>query len=177
MRILNGIESLGRTVNSILEKICLIMLVGMTCIIWLQVFYRYFLRVGLPWAEEVSKYLMVWMALLGAAIVLYEQSHVSIDFFIEKLGIIRPLKILHLLLGIAFFVLMIIYGFDYAFFGMRLISPATGIRRFWPYLAIPVGGIFLFLQSIILLIRLVTGQLEIKRSLRSEISFEEGDEG
>jgi TRAP-type C4-dicarboxylate transport system permease small subunit len=53
----------------------------------------------------------------------------------------------HAILSAVLFVLLIYYGIDYATFGLKSISPASGIRRFWPYLSIPVGGGFLLIQA------------------------------
>ena len=40
-------------------------------------------------------------------------------------------------------------------FGKRFISPASGLRRFWPYLAVPVGGIFLLFYSLVHFLKLL----------------------
>ena len=63
----------------------------------------------------------------------------------------------HALLSAILFALLIYYGINYAEFGMKSISPASGIKRFWPYLAIPVGGGFLFFHSMVRFIHLMLG--------------------
>ena len=39
----------------------------MTLIVIVNIFSRYFLNYAISWAEEISRYLMVWMVMLGAA--------------------------------------------------------------------------------------------------------------
>ena len=148
---------MGGWAQSLLEKISFILFLAMTVIVWAQIFYRFILGDGIIWAEEISKYMMVWMAMLGAAVVYYEHGHIAINFFIKKIQHNRGLRVLHILLAAALFVFLLIYGLDYAEFGNRFISPASGIRRFWPYLAIPAGSICLLFFCLIHFIGIFTG--------------------
>lgn len=53
-----------------IDRVCLFLaktaLVGMVCVIMLQVVSRYGLRQPPAWTEELARYLMVWGGLLGA---------------------------------------------------------------------------------------------------------------
>lgn len=47
-----------------------------------------------PWTEELSRYLMIWIGLLGAAVIVRESGHLGVDIFVSlvknpkiKLGI------------------------------------------------------------------------------------------
>lgn len=146
-------SNISKNINNILEKICIFAYFVMTIVMLGQVFFRYVLNYGIPWAEEVSKFMLVWLGFLGSAIVFYEQRHVSIDFLIEKLSSknLRLVKIIQLFLSLFFFIYLFRYGYDYAVFGIKLKSPATEISRFWPQLSIPVGSFFLIFHSISLI--------------------------
>ena len=131
------------------------MLFTIFAIVIVQVFYRYVLNTGISWAEELSKMLLIWLLFLGFSIVFYEKIIIRVDFFINKIKkrkISSYFKIYHLLLSMIFFILLIVYGIDYTIFGKRLISTMMGIRKFWIFLAVPVGGLLLLIQNIILLI-------------------------
>lgn len=158
MKIVEKIGRFGDWVNTIVGNITVLLFVVMTLIVWAQIFFRFIMGDGIVWAEEIAKYMMVWMALLGAAVVYYEQGHISIDFFIADSGKIRWIKVFHTLVGTLLFIVLIVCGIKYAQLGQRLISPASGIRKFWPYLAIPVGGFFLLLQSGIRFIDLLANE-------------------
>jgi TRAP-type C4-dicarboxylate transport system permease small subunit len=58
------------TLSNGLDRICLFLakaaLVGMVCVIMLQVVSRYGLRQPPAWTEELARYFMVWGGLLGA---------------------------------------------------------------------------------------------------------------
>ena len=155
MRFVEIIDTISNKLNALLEKIAFIFFVVMTVIVWTQIFYRYVLGDGIIWAEEISKYLMVWMALLAAAIVYHDKGHISMQFFADRISAQRLLAGFQILAGSVLFIALIYFGFKYAEFGKRFISPASGLRRFWPYLAIPVGGIFLFFFSIVHFLKLL----------------------
>jgi len=155
LRFVEIIDTVSNKLNALLEKIAFVFFVVMTLIVWAQIFYRYVLGDGIIWAEEISKYLMVWMALLAAAIVYHDKGHISMQFFADRISAQRLLTGFQILSGSVLFIALIYFGFEYAEFGKRFISPASGLRRFWPYLAIPVGGIFLFFYSIVHFLKLL----------------------
>lgn len=149
MKLNRKLKWLSAGANTIVANISVVLFVIMTLIIWAQIFYRFVLGDGIVWAEEIAKYLMVWMALLGASVVYYEQRHIAIEFFISRRPGIRVIKMAHTLMGAALFIVLIVCGIKYAKFGQKFISPGSGIQKFWPYLAIPVGGGFLLFQSVL----------------------------
>ena len=151
------LEWTSSAVNKIAAHVSILLFILMTLIVWAQIFYRFVLGDGIIWAEEIAKYMMVWMALLGAAVVFYEKGHIAINYFILGRSFLRYIQMFHALLSAILFALLIYYGINYAEFGLRSISPASGITRFFPYLAIPVGGGFLFFQSVVRLINLMFG--------------------
>ena len=152
------LEWMSIAVNKLAGRISILFFIGMTLIVWAQIFFRFILGDGIVWAEEIAKFMMVWMALMGAAVVFFEKGHIAINFFISNRASLRYIKMFHALLSAVLFALLIYYGINYAKFGLRSISPASGITRFWPYLAIPVGGGFLLFQSIVQFLHLLLFQ-------------------
>jgi TRAP-type C4-dicarboxylate transport system permease small subunit len=50
------------------------------------VFLRYLPDLkGLPWIDEVLRYLNIWVVFLGASVAVKQHSHLSVDFFLRKL--------------------------------------------------------------------------------------------
>ena len=47
----------------------------------MQVFSRYLFNYSFVWAEELVRYLMIWMVMIGAARVQALGDHIRIDFF------------------------------------------------------------------------------------------------
>ena len=58
----------------------LFLLVGsMVVIVFAQVVFRFILRASLPWSEEASRYIMVWLSMLGAGIGLRRKGHIGVE--------------------------------------------------------------------------------------------------
>lgn len=147
-RFLSKYNKFSCFINNWLEKTCLVLLILMTIIVMLQVFFRYVLNLGgIVWAEEVAKMMMIWLALLGSSVALYENIHVSIEFIVDRIKYKRAIKIMHHLLAIIFSGFLMVSGYHFAIFGFRIISPATGIQKFWAHLAILVGAILMLIQG------------------------------
>ena len=47
--------------------------------IFIEVVCRYFLFISVAWAEEITRYLFVWLTYIGSAYALYYGSHTEID--------------------------------------------------------------------------------------------------
>ena len=73
-------EKVDRLIEFILIGIMSIMVINVT---W-QVFSRYVLNAPSPYTEELTRYLMIWIGLLGAAYISGKNAHISIDLFKEK---------------------------------------------------------------------------------------------
>jgi TRAP-type C4-dicarboxylate transport system permease small subunit len=155
MNFIGTVERMSAVANKIASNATVVFFTIMTLIVWVQIFFRFILGGGIAWSEEIAKYLMVWMALLGSSVLFREGGHIAINYFISKYSFLRYILMFHAILSAVLFVLLIYYGIDYAAFGFRSISPASGIRKFWPYLAIPVGAFFLLIQDFACFIHLL----------------------
>lgn len=69
-----------------LEWICILCLGGQVTIISCAVFGRFVLNSTPSWAEEISKVLMVWMALLSASLAVKDDTHVRMTIFDKLFG-------------------------------------------------------------------------------------------
>ena len=125
-----------------LNKWALILLLGaMSCIVFANVSLRYLTNYSIPWAEEVARYMMVWMTFIGAGLTLRYGGHVAITNLMETMSpqaqrILRAVIALSLF---AFFAVMIWVGYNYAMRMRFQLTPATRIPFSYVYAAIPVG--------------------------------------
>mgnify|MGYP006290579219 FL=1 len=44
--------------------------IAMSVAIFLQIIFRFVIYVPFPWSEELARYLMIWMGMLGLAVAL-----------------------------------------------------------------------------------------------------------
>src|SRR5262249_28045333 len=110
-------------------------------IVW-QVFARYVLDRAPGWSEELSRYLMMWVTLLGGAAVLRSGGHIAVTALLDWLprrfhGVVLALRDLALLA--ARFVLLW-FGWRYAELNAVQETAALEIRKSIVYAALPLGA-------------------------------------
>jgi C4-dicarboxylate transporter DctQ subunit len=145
-------EKFGIFIDKITLAIACVLLVIIAIIVNWGVFCRYVLFAPLPWSEQIPKYAMIWMGFLGASVGISRNRHIGFDIFVSRLpSMIRKLTILAGRIIILFFlVMMTIYGVTFAFaVGFSSKAPMLPIPMFYLFLAVPVGGVFMTLQSIV----------------------------
>ena len=140
-------------VNRIIERFLVLILVGMVLnVIW-QVFTRFFTSSPSAFTNELARYLMIWLGILGAAYISGKQEHVAIDFFVKKLN--NSLRrfidrfVLLSILSFAFFV-MIIGGINLVYITLKLeqYSPSLQIPLALVYSIIPISGLLIIFYKV-----------------------------
>lgn len=142
----NVFDIMDRCVNWFLA----LLMAAMVVIISSQVWYRFVLNDPLSWSEEAGRYLFVWISFMGAAAGVRYQVHLGIDL-LDKL--LPPEKykwaVVAVNLIIQVFLLMIIYwGFKILGVIKFQESASMHISMRYPYMAVPVGAIFMFINSV-----------------------------
>lgn len=141
---------LDRTLEILVMVVVAVLVID---VLW-QVFTRFVLRDPSSWTEELAIFLLIWVALLGAAVALNRGAHLGIDYFVGKLDkktrIYTEIFAFFVVGCFAFFV-MILGGIDLVQTTLHLEqkSPALGIQMGYVYLAIPISGFFMLLYSIL----------------------------
>lgn len=106
------------------------------------------------WTDELATFLLIWVALLGAAVALGRGAHLGIDYFVSKLpekSRIRTELFVFGAVTLFSLLVMVVGGADLVRTTLRLeqISPALGLDMGYVYLAIPISGIFLVFYGVI----------------------------
>ncbi|MDA8818872.1 TRAP transporter small permease [Flavobacteriaceae bacterium] len=140
-------------VNKIIERFLVLILLGMVLnVIW-QVFTRFFTSSPSAFTNELARYLMIWLGILGAAYISGKQEHVAIDFFVKKLN--NSLRrfidrfVLLSILSFAFFVMMI-GGINLVYITLKLeqYSPSLQIPLALVYSIIPISGLLIIFYKV-----------------------------
>jgi TRAP-type C4-dicarboxylate transport system permease small subunit len=132
---------------------------AMFVVVLAQVVFRYILSHPLPWSEELARYLMVWVACLAASEAYARGNHVGITLIVNALRPSRR-KIMILIIHLSVCILMgvVVYqGFYLSFMQAAQQSPALEVPMTWPYMAVPVGAVFIFIQAAALFFKQVAG--------------------
>ncbi len=155
-RLVTTLVGILRKISDVLEKvvgyICMVLVAVMLTVVMAQVTLRA-ARASVPWSEELSRMLLIWIGMLGAGIAAKQGAHVGVDF----INLILPQKAGQIL-GIA------IKGTVIAFLGffawhsylaaeaaLRVRATTIDITMYFPKLALPVGSILILIHLVYLL--------------------------
>jgi TRAP-type C4-dicarboxylate transport system permease small subunit len=140
-RRVGGRSEAGET--SVLEGATIALLVVMLGSTLIGVADRFVLEIGLPWTEELSRFLLVWASLLAAAVATKRRRHFRIELAQRRLG--APGEAVITVLCVAALAVAIWYGIHIARLFHAQTAPALGIPMSWVYAAVPVsGGLMIF---------------------------------
>ncbi|TGV04773.1 TRAP transporter small permease [Flavivirga rizhaonensis] len=144
---------LRKKIDAILGTVlAIIMGVMVVNVLW-QVFTRFVMGVPSSFTDELARYLMIWVGVLGAAYISGRRMHVAIDLLPTKLnkeGQVK-LKIFVNIIIILFCLFALVVG------GFRLVyitsilkqsSPALQIPLSVVYFVIPISGILIIYYKI-----------------------------
>lgn len=130
------------------EVLIVLILTALSVVVFAQVLLRYVFGTALFLADELARYLLVWLGFLGGSLGLRAGAHIGVEVFCLLLparGQRAAALVASTLIG-AFLVVLTVMGAALLPDQFSQLSPGLGISMFWPYLAIPVGGFFMLLQ-------------------------------
>lgn len=141
-------------INHLVGLVLALMLGVMTVLIAWQVFARFVAGNSLTFSEEVSRFLMIWLTLLGAAYAVRRGTLLAVDLVPDMLKgkVQTTVKVVAHLLSLVFYVILIYFGWSIADTVAYQNAPATGISMAWPMLALCAGGVLMFLNTVVVMI-------------------------
>jgi TRAP-type C4-dicarboxylate transport system permease small subunit len=122
----------------VLELVTIASLAVMFVSILIGVVDRFVLGIGLPWPEELARFLLVWGSLLSAAIAAKHKAHFQLTVVIRHLGVGGAVVVDAI--AICALLLVVGYGIQFAWIFRVQTSPALGISMSWVYAAAPVSA-------------------------------------
>ena len=147
-------KKVNDTIIYICRLLIMIMIPAMTLVVFAQVVMRYVFLSPFIWAEELARYLLLWISCLGAAYGLREGAHIAVMFLHNRFGRRSRFGLtlfIHLTV-IGFFMVCCVAGFQIALAQWDQISPGLQLPMTWAYLSIPVGFTIMALLTLELLI-------------------------
>ncbi len=142
------------------NKSLLVFLMGaMTALVFANVVARYLFGTSFAWAEELSRFAMIWITFLGGGLALRYGQLVAVEVIQAGLSARRALALRGLVFGLvtAFLIALILLGLQFAIFSWGNRTPVLQIPRGLPYLAVPLGASFLLLHLALGLRRILDG--------------------
>lgn len=147
--------------NKVEETLIIILMAVMATVVFLQVVFR-LLSSSLPWSEELSRYLTIWVSFIGASYGFRQGSHVGVEAF-KDLFSPKPRKAMEFVGHIVCVILSVLvasFGASIVQTQMQLVqlSPAMRIPMWIIYISIPIGFGLCALRNIELAVKLLVGK-------------------
>lgn len=120
---------------------CLLVLVSST---FLQVLFRFAIKIPAPWTEEVTRISFVYMIFLGAALGVKYHCHLSVDLLNGLPPRIKKIIVtVNYVLSIAFMVTFTYFGWVHTLSSRVETTPTLEISMFYLYMVLPVSGLIM----------------------------------
>ena len=137
-------------------------LVMLACVVW-QVVGRYFLNSSTSFTDELSRFLFIWVSLLGAAYVLGKRGHIAITGLIEYAPRQTRRKIDIFIAGLVILFAILILGVGGWLLverNLRLgqVTPAMLVPVAYVYAIIPLSGVLTAIYAVLVTLEIATGQ-------------------
>ncbi|MEO9947316.1 TRAP transporter small permease [Paraglaciecola sp.] len=139
--------------DSLNIRLLQIILVSITAVVCWQVFSRYVLAEPSSITEELSRFLLIWLTVLGSAYAYRKRSHLGLDIIYNQ-GTRLQRRIMHIMIhtSVALFALFVmILG------GIRLVlmtyelgqkSAVMGIDIGLVYIVLPTSGLLILIYAL-----------------------------
>ncbi len=141
---------LTRVYIAIVEALIIFGLTVMVALTFASTVYRFAGYGGIFWAEEVTRYVSIWVVFLGAGLGIRFGIHLSLEIFIERL--IPPLRrvahIIIYLLMIVFELVLLYYGAELAISNYAQQSASLQMPMTYANAAVPVGAAIMLFETI-----------------------------
>ena len=146
-----GVERLQRVAQIIwnakiqLQKVILVATCAMfTCVIMIQIVFRYFLFLPLHGMEELATYLAIWTYFIGGAYGAYERSHISaslVQMLVKNQAVSLLLKVLVSIVTVVVCAWMARWAFDYLAWSIRIGPRSLELHTplYWVHASMFVG--------------------------------------
>ncbi len=122
----------------------ILLMLNIATLVLVQVFCRYVIEYSLLWAEDITKWSLVWAGYFGAACALRTKEHVSLFMVVNRLSDRARFWVLFAgnVLILFFLVCFVVLGVQQAISNPGY-SWAVNVRVMWAMFGMPIAGAFL----------------------------------
>ncbi len=123
-----------------------------------QVVSRYLLGDASGWTEELARFLLIWIGLLGGALAYQRRLHLGLDLLPEYLRKHRPGSLVTVMNGAAIDFCVLVFAVAVLVVGggalvlltldLEQYSPALGLPMGVVYLCLPASGVLMSISAI-----------------------------
>ncbi|EYD71412.1 TRAP transporter small permease [Limimaricola hongkongensis] len=166
--VLNALIGTIDTINRWTGWLLAALLLVMTVLITWQVFARFVMGSPLTFSEEVARFAMIWMTMLGAAYAYRHGTLISVDVFTDIAGprATRILKVVIAIISFVFAYVLLTEGFSITLRVAGQTAPSTRVSMAWLYAAMPAGAALIALNAVAVALDALRAPLAPRPSLK-----------
>ena len=136
--------------SRILEVILVIILTSMVGLVFGNVVARYVFNSAITWAEEVARFLFVWLTFVGASFGLMKGLHLGMDIIVARL---KPhtrsiVEVVNGIITLTFLGVWIVGGVHLIQANLDYMSPATGFSMGLVYMIGPFAAALMSVETV-----------------------------
>ena len=149
-----------KTVARVYNWFLILMVTMMFVVVAINVFSRYVLNASLGWADELARFLFIYVSLLGAVVAYHDNEHVALDFVVVRIPSAWLQTFVRLIAQVLVVGALAVFTSSswMVASSARNVSPALYIPMSVVYGVMPVGGGLMFLLSIVKCWAILTGR-------------------
>lgn len=150
---MNKTDRFFHRITAVMEALLVVLFALLVIDVLWQVFSRYFLKGSYSFTEELARFLLIWLSVLGAAYLNAKREHLSMDFFFDKLSPRNQFRLSVFGEGVIFLfalLVMLVGGSNLVFITMHLeqISGTLRIPLGYVYSILPISGFLIMFFSV-----------------------------
>jgi TRAP-type C4-dicarboxylate transport system permease small subunit len=153
-RVAHIVGRLMGPVDKVADALVILIFMAMLASGFAQIFNRSMLNISLSWSEEFQRYCHIWLVFFTIPVAYRHGRHIGITYLFEWLGASRS-RFLLMLIDVVWFLL----GAAIFFYSLRLVevaqyqtSPGLDIPMSWPYAGMVIGGAYLAVTALRMLL-------------------------
>jgi TRAP-type C4-dicarboxylate transport system permease small subunit len=138
-----------------------------------QIFTRFATDSPSSWTEELARFLLIWIGLLGAAWAYRTRAHLGLSYLVEKqsAALQKKLAIFSYLVSALFATSIMIYGGSQLVLltlELKQFSASLGIKIGYVYMIIPISGVLITIYALDFIRATLAGEVYIPPHLQND---------
>jgi TRAP-type C4-dicarboxylate transport system permease small subunit len=160
-------KALVSLIDTLLSKFLVALMASIVLVVTWQVVTRFLMSTPSSYTEELARFLLIWIGVLGGSWALRTRAHLGIDIMTTKLkGRQKDMLMVGIYLAIILFatLILVIGGIKLVSltFVLNQISASLGIKMGYIYLVLPVSGIIMIIYSLDVILDAMKGHTAVE---------------
>ncbi|SDI41796.1 TRAP transporter small permease [Natribacillus halophilus] len=158
--------------TNILGLVSFILIGLLIFIMAVQIFARQFLATVPAWSgEEAANFLLMWSICIGAGLAAGRNSHLAVDYFIDRFSVKkqRIIEVFIYLIISVFLLIIMMVNFQLAWDGRFATTPRLNLSTFWFQVSISASAfimLYFYIKHLVNTIKLIKNNFSIKKEGR-----------